>query len=419
MRILLATAESHPTYRPDVQVLFGQALPAHGIQVDLLAVTPRPATAPWPGGVLHAHQPDGRGAMAALVSELTQKAGLLGNGRLGPGLQGPGLKGVDLLVVRDKPVLGLIGWLAARQAGIPFAYWMSYPLPAHHRWLAQRTDLPLMRRVWMGSRGRLGQSSLDHVLVPRSDWLFVQSQAMLESLRPIGLPQERVSVVPMGVDVAALPAPATDWPSSLQGRSVGVYLGTLDRARGLEVLIDATLRVVRQRPDFRLLVIGEADEPRDVGALQEFARLRGASPWVHFAGRMPRARALSWVRRCALALSPVPRTPLTEVGSPTKAIEALACGIPVVCNDQPDQAAVIRGSQGGHVVDLSSTGFAQGVLRTLREIEAGHWLERSRVAREWVRRHRDYQAIGARVAVDLQTCVSRHAQRRMQERAAR
>ena len=82
-------------------------------------------------------------------------------------------------------------------------------------------------------------------------------------------------------------------------------------------------------------------------------------------------------------------------------------------------AAVIRSSQGGHVVDLSAAGFAQGVVRTLREIEAGHWLERSRMAREWVRRHRDYQSIGAQVASDLQACQSRHAQRRMQERTTR
>lgn len=409
MRLLLATAEFHPTDRPDIQVLFGQALPAQGIQVDLLAVTPSPGPAPWSGGVLHGRQPRRGGARAALATDLRLQCGLLGEA----------LRGMDLLVVRDKPVLGLIGWLAARRAGIPFAYWMSYPLPAHHRWLARRNDLPLARRVWMASRGLLGQAGLNQVLVPRSDWLFVQSQAMLESLRPFIGAADQVSVVPMGVDVDALPQASHDWPAALNGRSVGVYLGTLDRARGLEVLIDATLRVVRQRPDFRLLVIGEADEPRDVGALHDFARSRGALPWVHFAGRMPRARALSWVRRCAVALSPVPRTPLTEVGSPTKAIEALACGIPVVCNDQPDQAAVIRSSHGGHVVDLSAAGFAQGVLRTLREIDAGHWLERSRVAREWIRRHRDYQAIGAQVASDLRICQSRYAQRRMQEQSIR
>ena len=409
MRILLATAESHPTYRPDVQILFGQSVPAHGIQVDLLAVTPGLQEAAWNGGVLHARKPRGRGALATLRSDLRLQMDLLGSR----------LKGIDLLVVRDKPVLGLIGWLAAQQASLPFAYWMSYPLPAHHRWLAGRSDLPLARRAWMASRGLLGQWGLDQVLVPRADWLFVQSQAMLESLRRKGLHHDRVSVVPMGVEVAAIPEPATDWPPVLEGRQVGVYLGTLDRARGLEVLIDATLRAVRQMPDFRLLVIGEADEPGDVGALQEFARRRGALPWVHFAGRLPRQRALSWVRQCALALSPVPRTPLTEVGSPTKAVEALACGIPVVCNDQPDQAAVVRDSGGGHVVDLSAAGFAQGIVRTLREIEAGRWTERSRMAREWVRRHRDYGALGAGVAADLRSCRDLYASSRMQERTAR
>ena len=38
LRVLLATAESHPTHRPDVAVLFGRMLPALGVQVDLLAL---------------------------------------------------------------------------------------------------------------------------------------------------------------------------------------------------------------------------------------------------------------------------------------------------------------------------------------------------------------------------------------------
>jgi hypothetical protein len=53
-RILLATAEAHPTHRPDVSVLFGRVLPEHGIDVDLVATTPQAtalkAAAPWPGG---------------------------------------------------------------------------------------------------------------------------------------------------------------------------------------------------------------------------------------------------------------------------------------------------------------------------------------------------------------------------------
>jgi glycosyltransferase involved in cell wall biosynthesis len=410
MRILLTTAERHPTYRPDVSVLFGQALPAREVQVDLMAVGQSLDGPLWTGGDLHLKAPRADRASSVLACDLQLQLSLFQKR----------LQGVDLLVVRDKPVLGLIGWLAARRAGLPFAYWMSYPLPAHHRWLARRRDLPLARRAWMLMRGWIGQHGLDDLLIPHSDWLFVQSQAMLETLRRNGLRHDRVSVVPMGVDCSAIPAAATDWPTSLQGKQVGVYLGTLDRARGLEVMIDATLRVVQQQPDFRLLVIGEADEPRDIGALRHYAQERGALPWVHFAGRMPHARALSWVRRCTLGLSPVPRTPLTEVGSPTKAVEMLACGIPVVCNDQPDQAAVIRDSGGGHVVDLTAAGFAQGILRTLRECDAGHWLERSRIACEWVRRHRDYSALGAAVAADLRVCQRSHARaRRWQERTAR
>jgi hypothetical protein len=51
LRVLYATAESHPTYRPDVRVLFGESLPAAGIDVDLMAVVegawPPPAPSVW------------------------------------------------------------------------------------------------------------------------------------------------------------------------------------------------------------------------------------------------------------------------------------------------------------------------------------------------------------------------------------
>lgn len=405
LRILLATAESHPTARPDVSVLFGRMLPQRGIDVDLLATTvPRRGDArddpsgvpPWPGG--HARLRPARGGLATLLVDLRQQCQLTRLCR----------KGYDALVVRDKPVLGVIGWLAARAAGIPYCYWMSYPLPEQYRWLARRREarLPLVRRSWMWLRGTVGAWCLDRLLVPRADWLFVQSQAMREQLRRTGsLRHERVSVVPMGVDLDALPEPAPALPASLAGCRVGVYLGTLDRNRELTVLVDATLAVVRQVPDFRLLVIGEADEPTDVGALQAYAQSVGATPLVCFTGRLPATEALALARRASLGLSPVPRNALTEVGSPTKAVEYLACGLPVVCNDQPDQAAVVTDSGNGLIAPLCAEGFASAIVSILADLdtEAGREAAARRAleAQDWVRVHRSYEVIGTAVAQQL------------------
>lgn len=393
MRILLTTAEAHPTYRPDVTVLFGRVLPALGVQVDLLALPADPTHTPpaaWPGGEMHASPAHPRLRLPAPLADLILQRQLFGLCRSGE---------CDALVVRDKPVLGVVGWLAARRAGLPFCYWMSYPLPEHHLWLASRRQarLSAARRLWLYVRGTLGRQMLARVLLPQADWVFVQSQAMLEQLRAGPLRHDRASAVPMGVDADALPAAADKLPAVCVDRPVAVYLGTLDRARGLEVLVEAALEVARVRPDFLLLVIGEADEPADVGALRAYAERAGALPWMHFTGRLPSQQALALVQRAQIGLSPVPRTPLTEVGSPTKAVEYIACGLPVVCNDQPDQAHVVTASGGGRVVPLQPQAFAGAILDLLAQPPAQRESQTLR-AQAWVRRHRGYDVIAAQVA---------------------
>ena len=397
LRILLATAETHPCARPDVRVLFGQALPALGVQVDLLALaeTPNDCLTPpdWPGG--QAFLRPARTRLRRLLGDLQQQLSLF---RLCN-------RGYDALIVRDKPVLGIVGFAAARLARIPFCYWMSYPLPEQYLWLAGRRDgsVGLARRVWLWLRGSIGRLCLEHLLVPHADWVFVQSDAMAAALRRGPLRHARVSAVPMGVDAAALPPAAASLPLPLEGHPVAVYLGTLDRYRRPEVMVDAAALVGRVMPEFRLMVIGEADEPSDRGWLQRHAVETGAARWVHFTGRLPFDQALALAQRAQVGLSPVPRSPLTEVGSPTKAVEYLACGLPVICNDQPDQAWVVEQSGGGRVVALDARAFADAIIATVSDPVAAQ--AQAEAGRLWVKTHRDYEVLARGVEARLRALV--------------
>jgi glycosyltransferase involved in cell wall biosynthesis len=391
LRVLYATAESHPTYRPDVRVLFGESLPGAGIDVDLVAVVegtwPPPA---WSGGrSFLVHAPS---RLRAMLADLRQQLSLLHRVR----------GGYDALVVRDKPVLGAIGWVAARLAGVPFCYWMSYPLPEHHLWLSRQRDgrIGAKRRAWLRLRGTLGLLVLRHLLVPRSDWLFVQTIAMEAALRESGaLRHARVTAVPMGVDVDGVPPPAEPLPDALRGRTMAVYLGTLDRYRRPDLLVDAARIVAKTVPGFTMLVIGEADEPTDVGWLPRYAQETGAGDCVHFTGRLGFREALAIARHAVVGVSQIPRSPFTEVGSPTKAVEYLACGMPVVCNDQPDQAHVVRESGGGWLCEFSAEGIAASLLEALADPAEAR--RRAEAGRHWVARHRAYRVLGALVAERL------------------
>ncbi len=395
LKILYATAETCPTYRPDVRVLFGEALPRQGVQVDWLALADPTSreSRQWSAGECFVRPVRGRLGMA--WADFCQQLELFRRCRMG----------YDALIVRDKPILGMVGWLAARLARIPFCYWMSYPLPENYLWLARQPGRGRVRRLYWAVRGGLGWLSLRALLVPHSDWLFVQTEAMRQSLQGRGLNHDRVLAVPMGVDPDAVPPPAESLPAALRGKRLGVYLGTLDRYRRPELMVDAAVLIARRHPDFCLLVIGEADDPREHGWLRDYAERVGATPWVYFTGRVPYREGLALARHAAVGLSPVPRTALTEVGSPTKAIEYLACGLPVVCNDQPDQAWVVGQSGGGLLASFDAAGFAEAVTTLLDEPAAAR--ARGAAGQAWVRAHRGYPALAAAVARCLRERVRR------------
>ncbi|MCO5106912.1 MAG: glycosyltransferase family 4 protein [Burkholderiaceae bacterium] len=401
LRFLFATAETHPTHRADVRVLFGKYLPELGIGTDLVAVcTDSPAPHRWGGGRLISRH--ARSALGGMLADAALQVSLLWRCR----------RGYDGLIVRDKPFLGMLGLAAARLARIPFFYWMSFPMPESDLAISGSSDgsVRAARRVYKWMRGRAGTFALYRLILPSADHVFVQSPLMLEHARARGLRHARVSAVPMGVDLDALPGGRGASGGVPSGRRVAVYLGTLSmlRRRELETMIDAALEVEKTYPEFELLVIGESESADEKGWLQRYAEARGATRCVRFLGWVPYDKGLRLASEASVGVSPVPRGELFDMGSPTKAIEYMALRLPVVCNDQPDQAQVIRDSGGGFCVDLSPAAFAAAIVQLLRDPDSA--VRMGSAGHDWVRQHRDYRRLAAEVAATLRSgCQLREA----------
>jgi hypothetical protein len=84
--------------------------------------------------------------------------------------------------------------------------------------------------------------------------------------------------------------------------------------------------------------------------------------------------------------------------------------LPVVCNDQPDQADVVTRSGGGRVTGFDAGEFAEAIVATLREGPSAQ--TRSGEARAWVERHRSYRVLGRLVADTLAALVAERRQGR-------
>jgi glycosyltransferase involved in cell wall biosynthesis len=121
-----------------------------------------------------------------------------------------------------------------------------------------------------------------------------------------------------------------------------VYAGRLHAIKGVDVLLEALARVIKERPAARLVVCGQGEEESRLQSLA--ARLELSN--VTFAGRLDNSECLALFGRAAAFVLP---TTASE-GHPKALIEAMACGAACVVTDVPGSNELIADGENGLVV---------------------------------------------------------------------
>ncbi|MGW6904146.1 glycosyltransferase [Streptomyces sp. NPDC054940] len=151
-----------------------------------------------------------------------------------------------------------------------------------------------------------------------------------------------------------------------------VYLGHLSQARGAPELIEAARLLA---PDFQVEVIGGAD-PDVRGALTEADR-DGVLRWH---GYLPNDRALGLLSGSLAGLSLLRDQPNYRHSRPTKVVEYMAHGVPVVTTPTPLAADLIERYGCGLVVPYEDPVTAAQAVRHLR---ADRLMRRRAAVRGW------------------------------------
>ena len=394
---LLIGRDRHPLYRVDLIELFGRWL---GMRYDL----------DWAmrgsGGQNHLHD-EGRGQrflvsrrdLASWVALQLRQAARIARGE------------VDLVQVRDAALSAALLLAAAKVGRRPFTYWMSYPMAEGylHRGLRQTPATRPLLRLGRMAYGALAMTLLYRWVLPGASHVFVQSERMKADVAAKGLPQDRITPVPMGVslDVHNRYAIRPSDDPRLLGRKVLVYVGALDPERRIERLAAALGSVVGGGHDAVLVVVGEANGP-DRRRIERAAAGSGVLDRLLFTGRLPLVEALGYVRRADVCLAPFPVWPKTYLSAtPTKLVEYLAMGRPVVATDHPDQRRVIEESGAGVIVDPTAQAFAAAITPLLSDPEGAEAM--GALGPPWVAAHRDYAAISRAVTLVYDAILERTA----------
>jgi glycosyltransferase involved in cell wall biosynthesis len=186
--------------------------------------------------------------------------------------------------------------------------------------------------------------------------LVVLSEAFSDILvQEFSVPEERVAVIPGGVDTR------TFHPASSPQRRPHTVLSVrrLERRMGLDVLIDAWPEVVRALPTARLRIAGEGPE---LFSLQTQVRELGLRESVDFLGALAERRLVQEYQQATVSV--VPSVALEGFG--LVALESLACGTPVVASRVGGIPSILsRVDEQALVPPADSRSLAAALLRAL------------------------------------------------------
>jgi glycosyltransferase involved in cell wall biosynthesis len=388
--ILFIVRDPLPPIRADVLTLFGTEMPRYGVATDLVGQGGTDASAPWPAGGMHVVG-SLKSRFASVCSPVWDFLGLL------RALRG---RRADCIQVRDKIASGLLGRVVAGVIGVPFVYWMSFPIVEGFE--VRRDEISRRGRglKWAAHALRAWASRLViyRMVLPKARHIFVQSDAMADWLAAKGFDRSRMTAVPMGVDAdlfdRARIEPVDD--KRLDGRRVVLYLGRIAQSRRSEFLLDVAEQLRVDTPDVLLVIAGDAPSSDEMAWMRREIAARALEDHVLLTGWLPQRTALGYAVRAEVGLSPIPRGALFDVSSPTKLVEYLALGIPSVANDIPDQQLVIEQSRAGLCVPMEAGAFADAVRTLLRDRKlAEEFVQRGPA---YVRGHRTYDILGRNVA---------------------
>ena len=256
---------------------------------------------------------------------------------------------------------GQVGWVAAERWGVPHVHTAHTLAKVKNTWLADG-DSPEPRVRVVG----------EQQVVDASDRLLAATALEADQLRELyGARADQVAIVAPGVDLDMFrPGSQADARAAFgidADATVLAFCGRVQRLKAPDVLLRAAALLAEDgdlRTRLVVLVAGGASgDPTSVSALEKLAAGLGIADRVCFLPAVPRAD-LALVYRAADILA----VPSYNESFGLVALEAQACGTPVVATDVGGLRTAVRDGVGGLLVDgHDPQAWAQALRESVRD----------------------------------------------------
>ena len=192
---------------------------------------------------------------------------------------------------------------------------------------------------------------------------------MRENILSWGVPQERITYLPNGVDRERFRHSEVNRINQIRDqydlidREVISYIGSMSLAsHAVDLLLEAFTIIKSSRPNAVLLLVGGGE---DFTTLQQAAQATGLAGDIHFTGRIPPDEIPDYYRLSDISVDPVYDDKAARGRSPLKLFESWACGVPIVTADVGDRKSLLSDPPAGL---LSRAGDADSLARSIDRI---------------------------------------------------
>jgi len=236
------------------------------------------------------------------------------------------------------------GVLLFKTPSVPIVY------TAHHTYYQQCGLIPNQewKKIFIGFE-RNGYRLSEKIIAVSNDTKGVLTEKYQVDAR-------KVKVIPNGVDVGRF-HPTRD---VVKRKNSLLFVGRLDRRKGIDYLVEAILYVKKEIPDAVLFIVGEGKLKHK---LVEFIKSNNLTSNIIFLGSISDDELVEWYSKVQALVVPS----LFE-GFGIVCIEAMACGLPVIGTKVPGIVDIIRDRDNGLLVPpQDSKGLAEAIVQMLND----------------------------------------------------
>lgn len=226
----------------------------------------------------------------------------------------------------------------------------------------------------------------ERLCLERCTRIVTPSETTRGLLRGLGVPAEKITVIPNGADLCE-PAPR---PAAAPSDYV-IYFGAMQRWQGVDTLLRAFARL--SDLDSLRLVLCASERTRDTRRLERFAERLGLTPRIQWHYRLAPDELCAWVQHALLSVAPLQDCARNALQgcAPLKILESMACGVPVIASDLAPVRELLRDGVEGRLVAADRPGELARTIRILLAYPA-HRAQLGRNARERIARELTWNA---------------------------